>query len=278
MLGRMELQPSRTGPNGSEPSKRISIPRVIAHRGYAKLFPENTLLALHQALKSGACYVEFDVQFCADGTPVLFHDRYLGRTTTVDGDILNLPFDEVRTIQACETGRFGSRFANAGVAIPSLADAIYLLKLWPQAHAFVELKTESMEKFGIERVAKTTARLIKPALSQCTIISYDALTIRCARAMGAKAIGWILKEWTTEARRKATELAPDYLFCNYKKIPPADMLWPGPWKWSLYDVKHPQLAIYLHTRGADFIETMDVGNMLQHPVLHQGGCFDGCQI
>jgi glycerophosphoryl diester phosphodiesterase len=255
----------------------IRIPRLVAHRGYAARFPENTLLALHQALKCGACYLEFDVQFSSDGIPLLFHDETLERTTGHSGRIMDLPYAQLRTLQACETARFGRAFANTGIGIPTLAEAVYLLKNWPQAHAFVELKEESFATHGIEYAVKTLVKVLQPTIAQCTVISYNDLAIRCARAMGARSIGWVIKDWDNESRGNATNLTPDYIFCNYRKIPFAsESLWRGPWKWALYEVTDPELALALATRGVDLIETMEVGDMLEHPILRQGGCFDGC--
>lgn len=51
-------------------------PTVIAHRGFAGVNPENTLGAV-RAATSRADRVEIDVVACADGTPVVFHDRRL---------------------------------------------------------------------------------------------------------------------------------------------------------------------------------------------------------
>ncbi len=257
--------------NNSEPAKRQdSSPAFIAHRGYAAAYPENTLLALNEAFKAGAEHVEFDIQFTVDGIPVLLHDNLLKRTTGHDGDILDLTYNELRQYQACETARFGSAFANTGIGIPSLSDAVYLLKNWPQSHAFVEIKEESIKKFGIEKIIKTMIEVIQPALSQCTLISYDLLAVRCARAMGAESIGWVLTEWNKESLSTATELAPDYLFCNHKKVPMDEtLLWPGPWKWVLFEVVHPEVASELHHMGAAFIETMDVGQLIHHSVGSQ---------
>lgn len=53
---------------------------------------ENTLPALHAAIALGVEYVEFDVQRCADGVFVLYHDD----TITIDGQpvpVCILPFD-----------------------------------------------------------------------------------------------------------------------------------------------------------------------------------------
>lgn len=252
----------------------IKIPPLVAHRGYVGKYPENTLLSLHQALLHGARFVEFDIQFCSDGTPVLFHDAELERTTGQSGLITDFTVSQVRRFQACERRRFGRRFVNTGVSVPTLRDAVYLLKNFPYAQAFVEIKNESMEKFGIERVVKNTVRDLGPGLDQCIVISYNSLAIRTARAMGAKQIGWVIDQWDNDARSIATGLAPDYLFLNYHKIPKTlDVLWPGPWKWVLYDINDPELAIYLTFIGADLIETSQIGTMLQHPLLRKEGWF-----
>jgi glycerophosphoryl diester phosphodiesterase len=275
----MELETRVATASATGTQREVHVPHLIAHRGYTRMYPENTLLSIHQALKAGACYVEFDVQFSAEGIPVLFHDANMLRTTGLKGKLLETPLNQLLATQAGEFSRFGRRFLGAGIVIPPLADAVYLLKNWPQAHAFVEIKTETLEKFGIEKAVKTLVNVIKPAIEQCVVISYDALAIRCARAMGAKRIGWVMQKWNDETLSMATGLAPDYLFCNYTKIPKSEKkLWRGPWKWALYDVEDPELALELASMGADLIETPDVVDMLQHPLLHQRGCFDGCQI
>jgi glycerophosphoryl diester phosphodiesterase len=47
---------------------------VIAHRGYTRHFPDNTLEAFRAAREIGADGVEFDVQETADGAFVILHD------------------------------------------------------------------------------------------------------------------------------------------------------------------------------------------------------------
>ena len=47
---------------------------VVAHRGYERLAPENTLSAFRKAIEIGADYAELDVQETADGV-VVVHSR-----------------------------------------------------------------------------------------------------------------------------------------------------------------------------------------------------------
>jgi glycerophosphoryl diester phosphodiesterase len=55
----------------------VSGPTVIAHRGFAGVFPENTVRAARGAVERGADAIELDVQPTADGDVVVFHDRRL---------------------------------------------------------------------------------------------------------------------------------------------------------------------------------------------------------
>jgi glycerophosphoryl diester phosphodiesterase len=52
--------------------------RVIAHRGFACIAPENTVGAATGAVEAGADAIECDVLPTSDGTPVVFHDTHLG--------------------------------------------------------------------------------------------------------------------------------------------------------------------------------------------------------
>ncbi len=267
----------------------MKIPHLIAHRGYAKHYPENTLVAFEAALQAGACYIEFDVQLTADGVPVVCHDATLQRTAGLDQHLLSMTAAQLAGIYVNETARLGDKFTD--VAIPTLADVVALLKKWPHATAFVEMKEESLKAFGIENVVKAILKVLDPALGQCVLISFDRLAVRCARAMQQVRVGWVMHQWDAATRSAATALAPNYLFCNYKKIPPPgrmpkcggrmdaqeppdDVLWIGPWQWALYEVTNPEIALLLAARGASLIETMAIGEMLRYPLLRKQGCFE----
>ena len=71
--------------------------KLVAHRGYQRKFPENTLLGFTEAITAGACHVETDVQLSADAIPVLYHDDSMRRISEVEGaiqwqnDLLEVP-------------------------------------------------------------------------------------------------------------------------------------------------------------------------------------------
>ncbi len=253
----------------------VEAPILIAHRGYAKRFPENTIEALEAAIEAGACCVEFDVQITADGVPVLLHDADLKRTAGVDKCIFSLTAAEVTRLEVVEASKQPAKFG--GIRIPLLADAVELLQRHPHVRAFVEIKRESIAERGIEKVVKKVAEVCAPVIDRCVLISYDALTLRCARAMGFDSIGWVLERYDEETRVAATELAPDYLILNHTKLPKRlDALWPGPWQWVFYEVTQARTALRLARLGATFVETMAVAEMLKNQALRSRSCLEAC--
>lgn len=250
--------------------EKITGPLLIAHRGYAACFPENTLLALEEALRCGASTLEFDVQLCADGTPVLCHDHTLERTAGIKKDLFDCSYESIKTIQVSEPARFGEQFTNINVPVPTLAQAVDLMMSRPDMSAWIDLKIESLDHYGIEAVVKTVLNKIKPVLSRCVIVSRKEAALQFALSLGIKRIAWVITEWSEASYRKAVVLGPAFLICNHKRLPSEEVdLWPGPWQWCLYEVADSELALALYERGADLIETMDIGKMLEDPRLRK---------
>jgi glycerophosphoryl diester phosphodiesterase len=73
-------------------------PIAFAHRGGAKLFPENTRVAIEGALALGYTHVETDVQLTKDGVIVLFHDLTVDRTSNGTGRVSDLTLEELRAL------------------------------------------------------------------------------------------------------------------------------------------------------------------------------------
>jgi glycerophosphoryl diester phosphodiesterase len=248
-----------------------TVPVLIAHRGYPAKFPENTIEGLTAALESGACYLEFDVQITADGVPVLLHDESLLRTAAADISVFACTYLELKHYSAGELARFGDQYAEA--RIPALADVVELLKQWPLAQAFVEIKRSSLRHFGHQTVLAAVAEVIEPVRDRCIIISFDYTLIEAVKNRHLCRSGWAIKTMDTHAHDLAVQLAPDYLFFSDKLLPPiAEKLWSGPWQWVIYSINDPEQALQLAERGIQFVETDAIGRMLQHTVLKQNQC------
>jgi len=244
-------------------------PILVAHRGYPKRYPENSLPGVEAALQAGARFIEIDVQLTADRVPVLFHDEELTRTTGNAGTITEITMNQVRLSHPDEGIRLEDRFEN--LSITPLVEFVELIKNRPQVICFIEMKEESLKIFGVTAVTIPVMETLKPIQQRCIPISKNTAAIEFTRKLGATSIGMILRQYDQTALDTAIKLAPDFLFCNHKKISPGlKMLWPGPWKWVLYEVTDPELALTWASRGADFIETMEIGEMLEHPSLKKG--------
>jgi glycerophosphoryl diester phosphodiesterase len=88
-------------------------PLLVAHRGGAKLAPENTMAAFRSALADWrADMLELDVHLSADGEVVVIHDPTVDRTTDGTGAVRSLPWAALAELDA------GYRFASANDATP----------------------------------------------------------------------------------------------------------------------------------------------------------------
>ena len=130
----------------------------------------------------------------------------------------------------------------------------------------MEIKPAALRRLGRTATVDRVLEALAPVRERSSVISFDVAAIELARAKGAS-IGWILDRWSDEARRTAESIGPEYLFCDHEKIPPDETLWPGPWRWAVYEVVDAALALRLAARGAAFVETMAIEELLSDPRL-----------
>ena len=242
------------------------IPTLVAHRGYMERYPENTLSSIEAALQAGACMVEFDVQMDVDGQLLLLHDDNFMRTAGSDTRLFSTT--DYHQISVHEPARLGDAFRPEPV--PALTQVMKLLLRYPRATAFVEIKDESLEHWGLERVMDELLSCIEPAKHQCVVIADSLEALIYARKQADIPIGWVIHRYDAEHHRLADSHAPEYLICNYRRI--VGDLWRGGWRWMLYDISDPELALKWAKQGSELIETRDIGGMLQHPILQQRSC------
>ena len=113
-----------------------------AHRGrHGDGIPENSLEAFARAVREG-CGIELDVQLCADGTVMVFHDYTLDRMTGVSGRLCDLNCAELRALSLDGTDQH----------IPTLEEVLALVD--GRVPLLVELKGESLDTSLCRRVAE----------------------------------------------------------------------------------------------------------------------------
>jgi glycerophosphoryl diester phosphodiesterase len=114
-------------------------PLIFAHRGGARLAPENTLAAIDNGIKLGSDGLEIDVQLSSDGIPVVIHDPTLDRTTNRTGPVRHFTAAELARVDAGFHFEVDSRFPfrGQGIGIPRLDE---VLKRHPGARVIIEMK------------------------------------------------------------------------------------------------------------------------------------------
>jgi glycerophosphoryl diester phosphodiesterase len=118
---------------------------LTAHRGFAGVHPENTLLAVRESAPV-ADWVEVDVRRCGSGEPVVIHDATVDRVTDASGPVADFTADELAGLSVLDSGEGVPTLRAVLDALP--ADTGLNLELKEPVYDAVELAREH----GPERV------------------------------------------------------------------------------------------------------------------------------
>ena len=159
------------GPARTEVAGR---PAIAAHRGGARLWPENSLTAFRGALGLGVDLVELDVHQTRDGEVVVLHDPTLERTTTGLGAVRDRAWADLTTVVVRGT---------AEERIPRLAEVLALIAPAPVG-LLLEVKTDPDETryAGIE---ERVLALVEAAglADRTTVMAFDWTIVERFRAL-----------------------------------------------------------------------------------------------
>jgi glycerophosphoryl diester phosphodiesterase len=98
----------------------MQYPRIVAHRGFNTVAPENTMPAFGAAVALGADELEMDIWPTKDGAWIVCHDPTADRTSDGHGFLRDLTFDEIRCMDA--GGWFSPHFK--GLRFPVLEEVL----------------------------------------------------------------------------------------------------------------------------------------------------------
>nr|WP_245802725.1 glycerophosphodiester phosphodiesterase family protein [Belliella pelovolcani] len=127
------------------------IPMISAHRGgpYPG-FPENSIEAFENVLNHTPAIIEFDVALTKDSVLVLMHDNTLDRTTNGSGKVIDMTFEEIRSL------RLKDKDGNlTDFIVPTLEEVLD----WGKGKVLytVDIKREVPFEMVIEAIKKTQA-------------------------------------------------------------------------------------------------------------------------
>jgi len=137
-------------------------PAAIAHRGGARAYPENTLVAFEKALNLHRMDVlELDVHTTRDGVLVVHHDATVDRTTDGKGPVASMTLAQLKAL----------RFPGwPDARIPALDE---VLAAFPSARLNIELKHAGPEEAFIRMLEPHAARV-------CVGSEHDPVAARLA--------------------------------------------------------------------------------------------------
>ncbi len=238
---------------------KTSGPVLVAHRGDATNYLENTLPAFASAAEQGIRHVELDVQLTLDSVPLVLHDPNARRTHGIDIDVR---FHDVATLDG--KGLFDKRVFDCPV--PRLDEFTGWMKANPQMHVFVEIKKESLHTQGRHKVLRAITDTMAPVAGRYTLISYDARVLGMAKRQ-QQPVGYVLPAMGDRYRTIAHQLSPSVLFADYRQILHARGTWPGPWRWATFEVADRAIARRMIDFGLDYLETMNPALLRTMPDL-----------
>ena len=168
---------------------------LIAHRGDAEDFPENTLPAFRSAVEKGAEMVEFDEWRCRTGELVVMHDPSVDRTTDGRGMIADLTLAEIRALDA--GARKGARFA--GLRVPTLEEAV---EAFPKTGILLNIHCKTGAAAPeVAELLRRTGRLAQGILMMDSMADFRSVKAKCPWAKAGLVMntdaGWA-KPWTEE--------------------------------------------------------------------------------
>ena len=117
---------TRLGSDALLSEETLRRPLVMAHRGGAGLWPENTMHAFKRAVELGVDVLETEVHCTADGVLVVSHDSTVDRTTNGSGPIRAFTSEELKTLDAgynwTSDGGQTFPFRGSGITVPTLEE------------------------------------------------------------------------------------------------------------------------------------------------------------
>ena len=219
--------------------------QIIAHRGASGSYPENTLLAIKQALLAKADGIEIDV-FCVENELVVIHDENVSRTTNGTGFLQDFTLRQLQQLDA-----------GSGQQVPTLWQVLQLvnnqtllnieLKGADTAEPLFKLLQKAETELGTEPdkllISSFNHHLLKQIKKQRPDLKIGALTaslhldyaafaselgawsVNCDRGFinqelvqdahqrGLKVLVYTVNDVTTA--KKLRQLGVDGIFCNY---------------------------------------------------------------
>jgi glycerophosphoryl diester phosphodiesterase len=186
-------------------------PIILAHRGGAHEFEENTLEGYRGCYERGIRGFETDVRMTKDGSLVILHDDKLDRTHNATGSVEEMTADELRGVVT----KKGQKMLFLDELLAYFADK-------PGVYIEWEMKTSNKSLYPDERIAGYCEKLHsaiearKAKGSTCVYTSFDERPLKAMHAIDPKAPMSLIasKPCSPEFIQKAKDVGADRIACQ----------------------------------------------------------------
>lgn len=197
------------GKNSAQAAEKT--PLILAHRGGAHEYEENTMEGFKACYEAGIRAFETDVRMTRDGVLVILHDDSLDRTHKGTGAIEGKTAEELRNVLT----KKGQKFLLLEEMLEYFADK-------PGVYIELEMKTSNKQLYPDERIADYCAKLYKqakvkmPQGSNYLFTSFDERPLKAIRSLDeATPIAIIAgKPLSTEFIERAKRLKAQHIACQ----------------------------------------------------------------
>lgn len=162
--------------------------KVVAHRGGALQWPENSVAAFTGAAEAGYDAIETDVSFTSDGVAVMSHyDKLPSRCTSAGSRIHKMTWAQVKTVRCADLSATKAKT----VPIPTFAELAAILTAHSGVGLTLDIKSYSQQSTASKKLYATRAvKLVKKygLLSRTRFLTFywDA-ALPAIRALAPKA-------------------------------------------------------------------------------------------
>jgi glycerophosphoryl diester phosphodiesterase len=250
-------------------------PILVAHRGYQQHFPENTLESIDAAYQNGIKHIEIDIQFSKDKQAMVYHDDSLKRVSGLGASLFEFDADQLLKTNANECGRLGNLYTD--IKISSLSQVGEWLRTHPDVLLFIEIKPENLDRLSANEAVAIVLRTIDKLSHQCVIISFSEQIMSALNhykqdvnpdntmiqiAAQRVACGLVISSWTQYENGLFNGLKPDFVFCNYRKVPNRFRFDTDNWHWVLYEISNLKTLQRFYERGCQYFESFNAPGLL----------------
>lgn len=186
-------------------------PLIMAHRGGAHEFEENTMAAFRASYEKGIRGFETDIRMTKDGVLVILHDDTLDRTYNAAGPVEEKTAAELKEI----VSKKGQRFLFLEEFLDYFADK-------PGVYIELEMKVSNKTLYPDERIGQfcrtlhQLAEAKRPKTSIYAYTSFDERPLKEIRSLDAQAPTLFIsgKPLSAELIEKAKSLQVNYIGCQ----------------------------------------------------------------